>query len=69
MTIISTFVHSIPTILMDILWNKTFCIFQLQVKYNGDPVSVIVNEIYSDLNVRHGDIAYLRDRAILTPLN
>lgn len=43
--------------------------FQLQVAYDGDPVCAIVNEIYSELNVKHGDITYLRDRAILTPLN
>lgn len=43
--------------------------FQLQVAYDGDPVCAIVNEIYADLNVKKGDITYLRNRAILTPLN
>ncbi|KAK1404219.1 hypothetical protein POM88_003824 [Heracleum sosnowskyi] len=42
---------------------------ELQVSYDGDPVCAIVNEIYDGLDAKHGDIAYLRDRAILTPLN
>ncbi|KAK1401670.1 ATP-dependent DNA helicase [Heracleum sosnowskyi] len=42
---------------------------ELQVSYDGDLVCAIVNEIYAGLDAKHGDIAYLRDRAILTPLN
>ncbi|XP_074346723.1 uncharacterized protein LOC141685528 [Apium graveolens] len=41
----------------------------LQVTYDGDPMCAIVNEIYGDLNVKQGDITYLRNRAILAPLN
>lgn len=43
--------------------------FQLQLKYEGDPVSAIIDEIYGDLSKNHGNAAYLHDRAILTPLN
>lgn len=32
-------------------------------------MEAIVNEIYGDLHCRHGELEYLRDRAILTPLN
>lgn len=32
-------------------------------------MDAIVNEVYRDLYKMHGDIEYLRDRAILTPLN
>ncbi|KAL8122219.1 hypothetical protein AgCh_018822 [Apium graveolens] len=39
------------------------------LNYNGDPMDAMVAEVYGDLRQRHGDIKYLRDRAILTPLN
>ncbi|KAK1403887.1 ATP-dependent DNA helicase [Heracleum sosnowskyi] len=42
---------------------------ELQVVYSGDPIKAIVDEIYADLNEKHGCLDYLRDRAILTPLN
>ncbi|KAL8095120.1 hypothetical protein AgCh_036541 [Apium graveolens] len=42
---------------------------QLLITYSGDPVKAIVNEINSDLQQSHGCLEYLRDRAILTPLN
>ncbi|XP_074349707.1 uncharacterized protein LOC141689336 isoform X2 [Apium graveolens] len=42
---------------------------ELLVTYSGDPVKAIVNEINSDLQQSHGCLEYLRDRAILTPLN
>lgn len=42
---------------------------QLQVKYSGDPVYAVVNEIYVYLPMRYKDVEYLPDRAILTPLN
>ncbi|KAK1402479.1 hypothetical protein POM88_002084 [Heracleum sosnowskyi] len=42
---------------------------EVQVTYSGDPVKAIVDEIYRDLNKNHGSLEYLRDRAILTPLN
>lgn len=41
----------------------------MQVKYSGDPVKAMVDEIYGTLQLNHGYIEYLRDRAILTPLN
>ncbi|XP_074326637.1 uncharacterized protein LOC141664578 [Apium graveolens] len=44
-------------------------VFQLLVTYSGDPVKAIVNEIYSDLQQSNDCLEYLRDRAILTPLN
>ena len=37
--------------------------------YSGDPVKAIVDHIYKDLDEGHGSLEYLRDRAILTPLN
>ncbi|WOG89434.1 hypothetical protein DCAR_0208672 [Daucus carota subsp. sativus] len=43
--------------------------FQVQVTYSGDPVKAIVDHIYKDLDEGHGSLEYLRDRAILTPLN
>ncbi|KAK1351311.1 hypothetical protein POM88_054475 [Heracleum sosnowskyi] len=42
---------------------------ELRLRYNGDPMDAIVNEVYGDLHHMHGKIEYLRDRAILTPLN
>lgn len=39
------------------------------MSYSGDPNKAIVDEIYMDLQERHGSIDYLRERAILTPLN
>ncbi|KAL8148110.1 hypothetical protein AgCh_005453 [Apium graveolens] len=42
---------------------------ELRLNYNGDPMDAMVAEVYGDLRQRHGDIEYLRDRAILTPLN
>ncbi|KAK1370445.1 hypothetical protein POM88_036537 [Heracleum sosnowskyi] len=42
---------------------------EVLINYTGDAVEAIVNEIYKDLQGRHGDVEYLRDRAILTPLN
>ncbi|KAL8111953.1 hypothetical protein AgCh_019598 [Apium graveolens] len=42
---------------------------ELLVTYSGDPVKAIVNEIYSDLQQSNDCLEYLRDRAILTPLN
>ncbi|KAL8132733.1 hypothetical protein AgCh_008274 [Apium graveolens] len=40
-----------------------------EVTYSGDPIKAIVDEIYTYLNQNHGSLEYLRDRAILTPLN
>lgn len=40
-----------------------------EVKYSGDPVDAMVNEIYDELHLKYKDVEYLRDRAILTPLN
>ncbi|KAK1391346.1 hypothetical protein POM88_010402 [Heracleum sosnowskyi] len=42
---------------------------EVHVKYTGDPVDVIVDEIYAELHLKYKDVEYLRDRAILTPLN
>nr|XP_017234917.1 PREDICTED: uncharacterized protein LOC108208855 isoform X2 [Daucus carota subsp. sativus] len=42
---------------------------EVQVTYSGDPVKAIVDHIYKDLDEGHGSLEYLRDRAILTPLN
>ncbi|KAK1393983.1 hypothetical protein POM88_013039 [Heracleum sosnowskyi] len=42
---------------------------EVHVKYTGDPVDVIVDEIYVELHLKYKDVEYLRDRAILTPLN
>ncbi|KAK1360464.1 hypothetical protein POM88_044938 [Heracleum sosnowskyi] len=42
---------------------------EVQVKYTGDPVDVMVDEIYAELHLKYKDVEYLRDRAILTPLN
>ncbi|KAK1395187.1 ATP-dependent DNA helicase [Heracleum sosnowskyi] len=42
---------------------------KVRVEHNGDALDAIVNEIYGELHRIHGDIDYLRDRAILTPLN
>nr|XP_017245346.1 PREDICTED: uncharacterized protein LOC108217005 [Daucus carota subsp. sativus] len=42
---------------------------EVHVRYTGDPVEAIVNEIYRDLPLQAGNIEYLRDRAILTPRN
>lgn len=42
---------------------------ELQIEYSGDPVKAIMDEIYGSLQLTHGNIDYLRDRAILTPLN
>lgn len=39
------------------------------VHYHGDALQAIVTEIYGDLSQRHGEIEYIRDRAILTLLN
>lgn len=39
------------------------------MSYSGDPMKAIVDEIYADLQHKHGCLEYLRDRAILTPLN
>nr|XP_017217380.1 PREDICTED: uncharacterized protein LOC108194955 [Daucus carota subsp. sativus] len=47
----------------------TVSLLQLQVSYSGDPIKAIVNEIYGGLEERHSSIDYLRERAILTPLN
>lgn len=44
-------------------------VVQLKLNYSGDPMDAMVTEVYADLHERHGDIEYLRDRAILTPLN
>ncbi|KAK1361035.1 hypothetical protein POM88_045509 [Heracleum sosnowskyi] len=41
----------------------------IDVVYSGDPIKAIVDEIYADLNEKHGCLDYLCDRAILTPLN
>lgn len=49
--------------------NTLKIVLQVRVNYSGDPVEAIVNEIYSDLHQRHGDLEYLRNRAVLTPLN
>ncbi|KAK1394749.1 hypothetical protein POM88_013805 [Heracleum sosnowskyi] len=46
-----------------------FLIIVVRVDYSGDVVEAVVKEIYGDLQNRHGDIEYLRSRAILTPLN
>ncbi|XP_063942080.1 uncharacterized protein LOC108218842 isoform X3 [Daucus carota subsp. sativus] len=42
---------------------------ELCLQYTGDPMDAIIGHVYSDLNMHHGDLKYLRDRAILTPLN
>ncbi|KAK1396108.1 hypothetical protein POM88_005971 [Heracleum sosnowskyi] len=42
---------------------------EVQVQYSGDPIEAIVHEIYDDLHHKHGDVEYLLNRAILTPLN
>ncbi|XP_074339091.1 uncharacterized protein LOC141677199 isoform X4 [Apium graveolens] len=42
---------------------------ELSLAYTGDPIETIVNDIYKDLHHMHGDLEYLRSRAILTPLN
>ncbi|KAK1382505.1 hypothetical protein POM88_020240 [Heracleum sosnowskyi] len=42
---------------------------ELNLAYTGDPMNAIVNEVYGDLQQMHGSVEYLRDRAILTPLN
>ncbi|KAK1398557.1 hypothetical protein POM88_008420 [Heracleum sosnowskyi] len=42
---------------------------ELNLAYTGDPMDAIVNEVYGDLQHMHGSVEYLRDRAILTPLN
>ncbi|KAK1394567.1 hypothetical protein POM88_013623 [Heracleum sosnowskyi] len=42
---------------------------EVHVKYTGDPVDVMVDEIYAELHLKYKDVEYLRDRAILTPLN
>ncbi|KAK1357510.1 hypothetical protein POM88_050766 [Heracleum sosnowskyi] len=42
---------------------------EMQMEYSGDPVKAIVDEIYGTLQLNHRNIEYLRDRAILTPLN
>ncbi|KAK1360977.1 hypothetical protein POM88_045451 [Heracleum sosnowskyi] len=39
------------------------------IHYSGDPLQAIVKEIYSEIQPMHGDLEYLRNRAILTPLN
>lgn len=41
----------------------------MQVKYSGDPIKAMVDEIYGTLQLNHGNIEYLRDQAILTLLN
>ncbi|XP_074345441.1 uncharacterized protein LOC141684401 isoform X3 [Apium graveolens] len=42
---------------------------EVLVNYSDDAIEAIVNEIYKDLHHRHGDVEYLRNRAVLTPLN
>ncbi|KAK1385344.1 ATP-dependent DNA helicase [Heracleum sosnowskyi] len=42
---------------------------EMQVTYSGEPVKAIADEIYGGLHDNIGNIEYLRDRAILTPLN
>ncbi|KAK1373042.1 hypothetical protein POM88_029235 [Heracleum sosnowskyi] len=42
---------------------------EVRVEHNGDALDAIVNEIYGELHLIHGDIDYLRNRAILIPLN
>ncbi|XP_074362378.1 uncharacterized protein LOC141702627 [Apium graveolens] len=42
---------------------------EIRVECSGDPIEAIVNEIYRDLHHMHGDLEYLRNRAILAPLN
>ncbi|KAK1396545.1 hypothetical protein POM88_006408 [Heracleum sosnowskyi] len=42
---------------------------ELFIHYSGDPLAAIVKEIYSELHHMHGDLEYIRNRAILTPLN
>ncbi|KAK1389885.1 ATP-dependent DNA helicase [Heracleum sosnowskyi] len=42
---------------------------ELFIHYSGDPLEAIVKEIYSELQHMHGDLEYIRNRAILTPLN
>ncbi|XP_074351068.1 uncharacterized protein LOC141690263 [Apium graveolens] len=42
---------------------------EVHVTYSGDPIIAIVDEIYHDLPHNHGNTNYLRERAILTPLN
>lgn len=39
------------------------------LNYTGDPIKAIVDEIYGSLHHNHGNPEYLRQRAILTPLN
>ncbi|KAK1387912.1 hypothetical protein POM88_016090 [Heracleum sosnowskyi] len=42
---------------------------ELNLAYTGDPMDAIINEVYGDLQQMHGGVEYLRDRALLTPLN
>ncbi|XP_074328023.1 uncharacterized protein LOC141665934 [Apium graveolens] len=42
---------------------------EVRVNHKGDALEAIINEIYGELHHMHGDIEYLRDRAILTPHN
>ncbi|XP_074356468.1 uncharacterized protein LOC141696187 [Apium graveolens] len=42
---------------------------EVLVNYLGDAIEAIVNEIYKDLLHRHEDVEYLRNRAVLRPLN
>ncbi|XP_074342272.1 uncharacterized protein LOC141679759 [Apium graveolens] len=42
---------------------------EVRVNHKGDALEANINEIYGELYHMHGDIEYLRDRAILTPLN
>ncbi|KAK1357131.1 hypothetical protein POM88_050387 [Heracleum sosnowskyi] len=42
---------------------------EVHVQYSGDPIGAIVDEIYGELQQRHGDPGYLRNRAVWTPLN
>lgn len=42
---------------------------QIFLKAAGDPLQAMVNEIYGQLGGSHEPMEYIRDRAILTPLN
>lgn len=42
---------------------------QVRVHYSDDPVEAIVHEIYGELHQWHRYLDYLRNRAVLTPLN
>ena len=42
---------------------------QVYLNPSDDPLQSMVNEIYGHLEEEHVNMEYIRDRAILTPLN